>query len=144
MEVQTTAHTAIVGRHPVTDHMSTPKQCEVGLSIEFQRHSCPGFCYGDDGEFIRNFLPWLIAFFIPKGLQRLAPGRVRAPGGICEISIDPEWQRREGLLGLNFEVPPDGTQYRFFSSSGSRRSLACAGANTLENQSWRVFETRRE
>ena len=37
----------------------------------------------------------------------------------------------------------DGTTYPFFSYSGSRRSLACAGANTLKNQSWRVFETRR-
>ncbi len=31
-----------------------------------------------------------------------------------------------------------------YLNSGSRRSLACAGANTLKNQSWRVLETRRD
>ena len=41
-------------------------------------------------DFYRNVLPWSIAFFIPEGSQPLAPGRVRAPGDICEISIDPE------------------------------------------------------
>ena len=38
----------------------------------------------------------------------------------------------------------NGNNYPFLSYFGSRRSLACAGANTLENQSWRVFETRRK
>ena len=37
-----------------------------------------------------------------------------------------------------------GSTHPFFSYSGSRRSLACAGAIALENQSWRVFETRRD
>ena len=35
------------------------------------------------------------------------------------------------------------TKYEYLSLFGSRRSLACAGATTLENQSWRVGETRR-
>ena len=34
--------------------------------------------------------------------------------------------------------------HQFLSHSGSRRSLACAGAKTLKNQSWRVCETRRD
>ena len=28
---------------------------------------CSRFYYGNEGEFIRNFLTWLIAFFIPDG-----------------------------------------------------------------------------
>ena len=37
----------------------------------------------------------------------------------------------------------NGTTHQLMVYSGSRRSSACAGANTLRNQSWRVFETRR-
>ena len=42
------------------------------------------------------------------------------------------------------KVFANGKNYPLLSYSGSRRSLACAGANTLKNQSWRVFETRRK
>ncbi len=40
------------------------------------------------------------------------------------------------------KVVTRGSRVLSSSFSGSRRSLDCAGANTLENQSWRVCETR--
>ena len=65
-------------------------------------------------------------------------------------------QRKRARVGSHGTLTPNagelsrsenakfGSTLPFFSYSGSRRSLACAGAIALKNQSWRVFETRRD
>ena len=76
-------------------------------------------------RFPQKFLRRLEHCLYPGGIPAISPGRVRAPGGICEISIDPR-MGRSGVIASFAE--------RFTSESPPR-----LGCRTTQNRPSATF-----